>query len=157
MTLSRAWVWRGAALIAAGIMVGVVTVNAMPAKLPEELSFVWKLNPKIQDVPQHVGCANSESVYPSTTLTIDRSYDEFNVLLKGALKGKSDWVLTQSNDKKMLVAQKQPWVDLPVGSAPSIEVQSVQQPGDSEVVVVITDYRKPYNEFSKWFIKLRGK
>jgi hypothetical protein len=157
MKRRRRWLWRGAALLLVAVLLGVLTVGAMPARLPPELNFIWRLHPEEVDSPRHVGCMSAEQVYPAKTLRVAMRYPDFERLLKQELAGRKNWKLSVSKESGNLLAQRSPWISQTAGTFPSIELETVQTEDANVQQVVVTDFRKPYNLFSKWIIELRGK
>jgi hypothetical protein len=157
MIVRRRWLWRGAVLILVAALVGVLTVNAMPRPLPPELRFLWDLHPEVIDTPKHVGCSTSEEVYPSQTLRLQMDFSQFQSLLRKNLENRPEWRLSPRDDGGNLLAEKLPILSRPDNNLPSIELITTGSAASKDQEVVITDYRKPYNPFARWVIRLRGK
>jgi hypothetical protein len=139
------------------VMVGLITVAAMPARLPPELDFIETLHPIAQDSPKHVVGCGGEAVYPSHTLVIDVAPARFKDLLARHLKaGWSKTPMTEQPSVGGELWRKTPEVHDPFGGTHgAFEVEC--QPTSNGETVQITDYRKPYNGFVRWVVYLRGK
>jgi hypothetical protein len=151
------WTMRLTILALVAIMVGLITVAAMPAKLPSELVFLESLHAVAQDTPRHVQGCSGEDVYPSHTLVIDMAPKTFNDLLAQHLT--AGWSKMPINDQPSIggmLWRKAPMIQDSFGGIHgAFEVECLATTDGERVQ--ITDYRKPYNRFVRWVVYLRGK